>query len=125
MQAGDGDTIGLERSANRGRNRSVRYDQMQRVAEDGDVANAVKMAHAFDGVADPLAFEQQQRTLDRAQLELGRRSQRDQFAAIHQRQTVAVFGFVHVVRGDEDSDAVGAHPLNQFPEQAARERVDA
>ena len=117
--------VGLERGANRRRNRGVGYDQMQRIAEDGDVANTVETAHAFDRVAKPLAFEQQQRALDRTQLEFGRRAQRDQFAAVHQRQAIAVFGFVHVVRGDEDGDAVAAHPLNQFPEQAARERIDA
>ena len=40
----------------------------------------------------------------------------DQLAAIDQAQPVAVFGLVHVVRGDEDRHALAGHLVDQVPE---------
>ena len=58
-------------------------------------------------------------------LELGRRAERNHLAAKDERQPIAVLGLFHVVRGDEDGDALGGHLVNQVPELAARDGIDA
>ena len=49
----------------------------------------------------------------------------DQLAAIDQPQAVAVFRLVHVVRGDEDGHALAGQLVDQVPELAAADRIDA
>jgi len=44
---------------------------------------------------------------------------------VHQRQPVAVFGFVEVVRGDEHGHALRRQPIDQLPELAARYGIHA
>ena len=58
-------------------------------------------------------------------LQFRRRTERDHPAAVHQRDAMAVLGFVHVVRGDEDGVAGLGKLVNQLPETAARDRIDA
>ena len=58
-------------------------------------------------------------------LQLGGRAERDHLAAIHQREAVAILGFVHVVGADEDGVAGGGKLIDQIPEGAAGDGVDA
>ena len=60
-------------------------------------------------------------------LELGRRAGRDDLAGIHRDQPVEPLGLFHVGGRDDDAHAwaARAHALDQFPELAARQRIDA
>ena len=49
----------------------------------------------------------------------------DQLAVVNVRDVAAAFGFIHVVRGDEERDAVAGKLEQQIPELAARDRIDA
>src|SRR5258706_4115536 len=57
--------------------------------------------------------------------QLGGRSESDGLAAIHQRDAMAILGFVDVMRGDEDGAAGGGELIDQIPKTAARDGVDA
>ena len=59
-----------------------------------------------------------------AVLELRRGAERDHLAAVHQRDAVAVFGFIHVMRADENSMAGFGKVVDEAPKSAARDRVD-
>ena len=58
-------------------------------------------------------------------LQLRGRAQRNHLSAKDQRQPIAVFGLLHVVRGDKDGDALLRHLVNQVPELAARDGIDS
>src|SRR6266568_2060696 len=49
----------------------------------------------------------------------------DELAVINVGDVAAALGFVHVVGGDEEGDAVSAHLEEKVPERAARDRIDA
>src|SRR5580704_8918760 len=49
----------------------------------------------------------------------------DDLAVIDVRHVAAALGFVHVVRGDEESDPVPGEFKQEIPKQAASHRVDA
>ena len=70
-------------------------------------------AHGFQHVG---GIQLQQGVRSQGLLQLRRRAQRDHLAAIHQRQAVAVFGFVHVVRADENGVAGCGKLVDQIPE---------
>src|SRR2546425_415424 len=48
----------------------------------------------------------------------------DEFAVINVGDVAAALGFVHVVGGDEEGDAVSAHLKEKVPELAARDRSE-
>src|ERR1700689_5594925 len=52
-------------------------------------------------------------------------SERDDLATIHKRQPMAIFGFIHIVRADEDGVSGGGKLVNQIPKCAPSDRVDA
>src|SRR5713226_7855905 len=49
----------------------------------------------------------------------------DELAVINVGDVAAALGFVHVVSGDEEGDAVSAHLEEKVPELAARDRINA
>src|SRR6266581_9789256 len=49
----------------------------------------------------------------------------DELAVINVGDVAAALGFVHVVGGDEEGDAVSTHLEEKVPELAARDRIDA
>ena len=49
----------------------------------------------------------------------------EQFALGNVSEPVAAFGFIHVVRGDEEGQPLGGELMNLLPEIAARFRIDA
>ncbi len=53
------------------------------------------------------------------------RAAREQFAEGDVRQAVAALRLVHVVRGDQEGQALGGEPVDLLPEIAARLRVHA
>src|SRR6185437_1459680 len=58
-------------------------------------------------------------------LQLRGGTQRDHLSRIHQRDPMAVFGFVHVVGGDEYSVALGGELINQIPERSPGDWIHA
>ena len=63
--------------------------------------------------------------MDRAAFELAGTAERRQPAAVDQGDAIAIFGFVHVMRGDDDADALARERVDEVPEAAARLRIDA
>src|SRR5579863_7222029 len=57
-------------------------------------------------------------------LQLAGSSESDDFAAIHQRQTMAVLGFIHIMRADEDGVSGGGKLVDQVPKCASSNGVD-
>src|SRR5271169_1729441 len=49
----------------------------------------------------------------------------DELAVINVSDVAAALGFIHVVRGDEKSDAMARELEEQIPQLASRDRVDA
>ena len=80
---------------------------------------------SLDGAAQRLALDQEQFAFHRVALQLRGRAERDNLAAKDERQAVAVLGLLHVMRGDKDGDALLRHLVNQIPELAARDGIDA
>ena len=58
-------------------------------------------------------------------LQFSGRAERDHASAVHQRDAMAVFGFVHVVGGDENSVAGCGKLVDQVPETAPGDGIDA
>ncbi len=105
--------------------RRVVDDDVERRAERRDVARARRVRERLEHRAGVVALDQQDLAADRAALELRRAAERDETAAVDQRDAIAVLGFVHVVRGDDDGDAALRERIDQVPEPPARGRVDA
>ena len=98
---------------------------MQPASEHGHIAdarNVFQRAHRFERRG---CFELKQRVGAQACAQIRRRPQRDHPSAIHQRQPVAVLGFVHVVGADENGVAGARHFANQIPECPARDGIDS
>ena len=100
---------------------------------DGDVAIAVARRDVDVHVTGALGLRQER---DEGGIEIGgpgafeqrlRRARRQNLAGIHRDQPVEAGGFLHVGGGDDHAHAgaAGADILDQFPELAARQRVDA
>ena len=68
-----------------------------------------------------------QRRLPGLRPQLGRGAGADHFAAIHRHQPVEALGLLHVGRRHQHAHArpAGTDAVDQFPELAARERIDA
>ncbi len=58
-------------------------------------------------------------------LQLGRRAQGDHFAAVHERDAMAVFRLVHIMRGDENGVAGRGELIDQIPELPPGDGIDA
>ena len=66
------------------------------------------------------------RLVDRGQrLELVGRAGHEQLRQVEVADLAAALGLVHVVRGDEQRDALGGELEQQIPQLAARDRIDA
>ena len=104
----------------------VVHFHVQSAAEHRDVQNAVA---AFEQrsccPADPTIPDSTGGPAPSDCLQLRGRAERDHAAAVHQRDAMAVFGFVHVMRGDEDGVAGRGKLVDQLPEVAARDGIDA
>ena len=81
----------------------------------------------------PLGFRQQ---LDEGAIEaglpglrpqFGRRAGADDLAVVHRHQPVKALGLLHVGSGNQHAHArpAGTDTVDQFPELAARQRIDA
>ncbi len=68
-----------------------------------------------------------QRRLPRLFAEFGGRAGGDRLAVIHRHEPVEALGLLHIGGGDNDAHAraAGADRVDQVPELAARERIDA
>src|ERR1700687_3710186 len=60
FQTRNDNPVGFESRTDCRANLEVGYDQVQRVAEDRGVMDALDSTHAFQRIADSIAFEQQQ-----------------------------------------------------------------
>ena len=58
-------------------------------------------------------------------LEVGDRAEGDEFGHVDVAEAAAAFGFVHVVGGDEEGDALAGELEEEVPEGAAGDGVDA
>ena len=101
------------------------HHQVQRVAEDRRIHHAGRRLQRLHRLAQRLALDQQQFALHRVALQLRRRAQRDDLAAKNQRQSVAVLGLLHVMRSYKNGNALLGHLMNQIPELAPRNGIDA
>src|SRR5215475_8848573 len=104
-------------------------ERMNRLAEDCGAANAGEFAGGAKSASD---FGRGDLDAQRAGgLDFGKFAKRvgravgDEFAVIDVGDVAAAFGFVHVVRGDEKSDAVSGKFEEQIPKLAASDRIDA
>src|ERR1019366_10306575 len=73
--------------------------------------------------AERLAFDQQKLAFHVMALQLCGCAHRYNAPAIEEYQTVAVFGFVHIVRRDEYRDPFSDHVVNHIPELPARNGI--
>ncbi len=58
-------------------------------------------------------------------LQFLRRSQSDQLSVVDQSQPVAIFRFVHVMRGDKYGDSLTGQMVDQIPELTPADGIDA
>ena len=58
-------------------------------------------------------------------LQLGDGADGDELRHIDVADAAATFGFVHVMRGDEEGDALAGELEEQIPQRAAGDRIDA
>ena len=103
----------------------VVHVHVQPGAEYGHVQHAWLAFQGAHGSQQIGSFELQQLVRVQIPLERVRHAQGDQLAAINQRQAMAVFRFVHVVRGDQNGMAGFGKLIDQVPEAAARDGIDA
>ena len=57
-------------------------------------------------------------------LQLRHRTMGHQTSGVHERDAVAAFGLVEIMRGDDEGDALARHLIDQRPEAAARNGID-
>ena len=88
--------------------------------DERNVAVAQRLRHDSDeGLFDRVGV--------RRSLQVGRRSAREHAAGVHRDQPIEPLGLLHIGGGDNDTHArtARAHPVDQRPELAARQRIDA
>jgi len=106
------------------------FDQrMNGLAEDRRAADAGEVTREAQRASDlgRRDFDSQRAgRLDVGKLPKGiGRAVGDQFAVVNVGNVAAALGFVHVVRGDEEGDAVARKLEEQIPELASRNGIDA
>jgi len=94
-------------------------------AERRDVARRGSAFQRLEHRARIVALDKQDLPADHAALQFARAPERGEPAAVDECDPVAVLGFVHVVGGDDDTDAFAGERVDQVPEAAARGRVDS
>src|SRR5712671_6120024 len=93
-------------------------ERVNRLAEDGGATNAGELARQAQGAGD-------------LRLHIGKLAKRigcaigNEAAEINVRDVAAAFGFVHVMGGDEERDAVAGKLEEKIPELPARDRIDS
>ncbi len=105
------------------RDRGPRSGRQTRLPATGERMGTEAVAEASCDIQS--ARRNHLRPLGHFHLQFVRRAQRNQFAAIDQPEPVAVFRLVHVMGRDEDRDALARQFVNQIPELAAADRIDA
>src|SRR5271154_1461411 len=99
------------------------------LAENGCAANAVDGASGAEGAGDFGSGDFH--AISAGRLNIGKQAERigravgDEFAVINVGDVTAAFGFVHIVGGDEESDALAGELEEKIPELAASDGVDA
>ena len=97
--------------------------------EDGRLAHARHVAHAVQhlrGIRGGDLNARCSRGIRVGQfLQLGDRADRDQLRHVDVADAPAALRFVHVVRGDEERDALARELKEQIPQRAPRHRIDA
>ena len=92
------------------------HRHVQAAAEHGHIQHARSTSSSARMVSSSSAVSSCSRLCAvRPLLQLRRRAQRDHLAAVHQRQAVAVFGFVHVMGADENGVAGRGKVADQRP----------
>ena len=103
----------------------VADDDVDPGPEDGGLDRPGLRADRLEGLADPGRGHLQHRVPGEDALQLGDRAQRHEAAGVDEGEAVAVLGLVEVVGGHEDGHPVRRHLVDEPPEAAARDRVDA
>src|ERR1035437_7882582 len=98
---------------------------MQGVAEYRGIHHVGDRLQRFLRISQRLALYKKTLAFHKITLEFRWCSQRHDLAAINQRQAVAVLGLFHVVRGDKNRNSLLGHQVNQLPELASRDGIDA
>src|SRR5882724_13194196 len=126
---GDGNTFVFEATAQTIERKIVVNESVNRLAKDCGAANAGKFAGGAQSASD---FRRGYFDAHRARrLDFGKFAKRigravgDKLAVINVSDVAAAFGFVHVVRCDEKSDALRGKFEKEIPQLATRNGVDA
>jgi hypothetical protein len=71
------------------------------------------------------ALDQEHLAAQRRVFELSGATGGDDPPLVDEHNAVAIFGLIHVMRRHQDGDTVGGEVMNQIPEAAAGDRIDA
>jgi len=93
-------------------------------AERRDVPHLGCAFERFEHGAGIVAFDEKDLAVDRATLEFARTAQRRELAAVDERDPIAIFGLVHIVRGDDHAHASLRERIDEVPEAAAGCGID-
>ena len=117
---------GLERHPDaRGVAIGVADDQMEQVSKERGLMDSREPGEDVQCLHRSIHAQLQHGLGHVLPLQLFRCAQGNQTAAVDQRQAVAVLGLVHVMRGNEDGDALLRQGPDQIPEAAAGDRIHA
>ena len=104
-------------------------ESVDRTAEDGGFANAGHVAHAVQNLGRIRGGDlhaRGARGIGIGQpLQLRDGADRDELRHVDVADAAAALGLVHVVRGDEEGDALAGELEEQIPQRAARDGIDA
>src|SRR5271156_434427 len=129
VNVGDGDAVFLQLRAQIGEIEMLFHQRVDGLAKNGSAANAGNMARQTQGARhlrrDDFDAVGANGLHIGKQLEFRGRAVSDELAVVNVGDVTAAFGFVHVVRGNEKSDALAGKLEKQIPELAAGDRIDA
>src|SRR6266702_1240554 len=100
-------------------------ERVDGLSENGGAADSPDLAGEAKRASDLGSGDFDAQSAVRQVAERIGRAVSDEFAVINVGDVAAALGFVHVVGGDEEGDAVSAHLKEKVPELAARDRINA